>query len=88
MDRGKLSGGKQIRRKGMFKIEIRTDDGEVLFSRENYVYFKNAKGEEQFWEWNHFGGREEEIDRICETARKLAKDIEGMLPDIPMSPLR
>lgn len=73
----------------MFKIEINADDGrELKMSKDNFIYYRDAEGNDSFWEWEHIAGKAEEFDPLFTQARALIDQAESCLPDIPMPGLR
>jgi hypothetical protein len=73
----------------MFKIEIQADDGrELKMSKGSFIYFKDAGGNDSYWEWEHIAGIAAEFDPLFARAVDLVDEAQKTLPDLPMSGVR
>jgi hypothetical protein len=73
----------------MFKIIIEDDHGRKLeMSKGSYIYFKDADGDDAYWEWEHLAGNTEKFDQIFSEAGSMLDRTAELLPNLPMSALR
>ena len=73
----------------MIRIEIREKTGrEVQLMSDHFIYLKESNGKEHLWEWSHFDTGNDSLNAIYDNARKLSRQIEDILPDLPMSATR